>query len=471
MSNMERIKVGKSEATKMLKLLEMFYRKVGSESYLDAKNIPDLSKVLGAMLREFTKSNDAFSKWRLSAPGIAWLAWKLDEDGVAPNGGPAEAGVVQPTQYHRQEASSLGHRIVAAKAEEAKCKHLYEWLEEQLDSSWDSQKKDIADNNSTLSIYQQLQQLVRYISNLGLGKASLVSAELNSWLQALPTADSPSEVVARVEKMEEICVLLARHRELVTATVDDIATAAAVAQMQPVEVAVDVIVPVPVVYKSCPDLPTDDMLYNLLASLVVETTANLIICAELYRLEKARASWSLVKSTMKEIAAANGHKKHKVGQQSHALVAESGQSQVRYEIACAALQQQQQQQQQQEMEQQFQQQQFHQLPGLPMHQQQMMAFSAYPRPPVYGKSPGACYAYQRGECHRGESCRFSHDTAAPAGRETSSATATATAAPTATQSCSHYQQGRCIHGNNCRFRHDLPGTLGVNFRGAGAGGM
>lgn len=61
------------------------------------KNIPDLSKVLGAMLREFTKSNDAFSKWRLSAPGIAWLAWKLDEDGVAPNGGPAEAGVVQPT--------------------------------------------------------------------------------------------------------------------------------------------------------------------------------------------------------------------------------------------------------------------------------------------------------------------------------------------------------------------------------------
>ena len=99
--------------------------------------------------------------------------------------------------------------------------------------------------------------------------------------------------------MEEICVLLARHRELVTATVDDIATAAAVAQMQPVEVAVDVIVPVPVVYKSCPDLPTDDMLYNLLASLVVETTANLIICAELYRLDKARASEVGISTTVK----------------------------------------------------------------------------------------------------------------------------------------------------------------------------
>ena len=44
MSNMERIKVGKSEATKMLKLLEMFYRKVGSESYLDVKKLKTTKK-------------------------------------------------------------------------------------------------------------------------------------------------------------------------------------------------------------------------------------------------------------------------------------------------------------------------------------------------------------------------------------------------------------------------------------------
>eukprot|EP00339_Tiarina_fusa_P017522 CAMPEP_0117060486 /NCGR_PEP_ID=MMETSP0472-20121206/42055_1 /TAXON_ID=693140 ORGANISM="Tiarina fusus, Strain LIS" /NCGR_SAMPLE_ID=MMETSP0472 /ASSEMBLY_ACC=CAM_ASM_000603 /LENGTH=65 /DNA_ID=CAMNT_0004778681 /DNA_START=11 /DNA_END=204 /DNA_ORIENTATION=+ len=57
----------------------------------------------------------------------------------------------------------------------------------------------------------------------------------------------------------------------------------------------------------------------------------------------------------------------------------------------------------------------------------------------------ACYAFQRGECDRGSSCRFSHDEnfdeSAP--RQQRSAGA-----------CYAFQRGECDRGDGCRFSHE-----------------
>ena len=475
--------LSKNEPIGTLNLFVELRRRLGSNTWMMTNHLQQSVRALRARKERITDANDRYSTWLATPEGMAWSFWEVNEDGNPPNGGPEAAGVKKPSAYDRAEETSLGHRLNAALTEEAKCKGLYDWFEDQLGPSWDAQKKSIADNNSTLTVYEQLQRLKQYVSTLGLGKASLVSAELMRRLQALPTADDPMEVNARLEKIEEIVALMELHHATVLATVDEVATAAAIAQLPPE--GVDVVLPV--VYHTCPDIPTRDVLYNLLSSLVTQTLANQLVTQQLYNLEAVRASWDVITKTVKLIVAATPSKRQKTDHGGNAMLAHC-EEQYRHDVACAAqLQQQQMQQQQheqfrheiacaaqqQQQQQQEQQQQFHQQ-QLPMHQQpHMMAFSASPRPPVYGRSPGVCYAHQRGECHRGDSCRFSHDSAAPAGREASSATttATATAAPTATQACIHYQQGRCLHGNNCRFRHDLPGTLGTNFRGAGAGGM
>ena len=61
------------------------------------------------------------------------------------------------------------------------------------------------------------------------------------------------------------------------------------------------------------------------------------------------------------------------------------------------------------------------------------------RPPSRGAP--ICYAFQRGECDRGDSCRFSHDANA--------ATPQKSSAP-----CYAFQRGECTRGDACRFSHD-----------------
>ena len=63
----------------------------------------------------------------------------------------------------------------------------------------------------------------------------------------------------------------------------------------------------------------------------------------------------------------------------------------------------------------------------------------YDRPPSRGAP--ACYAFQRGECDRGDSCRFSHDANAGTPQRNS--------AP-----CYAFQKGECTRGDACRFSHD-----------------
>merc|ERR1712070_17568 len=63
------------------------------------------------------------------------------------------------------------------------------------------------------------------------------------------------------------------------------------------------------------------------------------------------------------------------------------------------------------------------------------------RPPSrgYSGSVGVCFAFLKGECTRGDSCRFSHDKDA--------------APPKAAGTCYAYQRGECDRGDACRFQH------------------
>ena len=57
-----------------------------------------------------------------------------------------------------------------------------------------------------------------------------------------------------------------------------------------------------------------------------------------------------------------------------------------------------------------------------------------------------CYAFQRGECTRGDACRFSHDPNAGAAPQRSTAP------------CYAFQRGECTRGDACRFSHDPNAT-------------
>ena len=70
-------------------------------------------------------------------------------------------------------------------------------------------------------------------------------------------------------------------------------------------------------------------------------------------------------------------------------------------------------------------------------------FSAFGSTRRSGPS-GPCYAFQRGECDRGDSCRFSHE----AGGAASSGP------PAARGVCYSFQKGECTRGDSCRFSHE-----------------
>ena len=68
----------------------------------------------------------------------------------------------------------------------------------------------------------------------------------------------------------------------------------------------------------------------------------------------------------------------------------------------------------------------------------------------FGEGPAAapvCYAFQKGECTRGDSCRFSHGEAGGGGGGGGGGWAGA-------PPCYAFQKGECTRGDACRFSHD-----------------
>lgn len=59
------------------------------------------------------------------------------------------------------------------------------------------------------------------------------------------------------------------------------------------------------------------------------------------------------------------------------------------------------------------------------------------------RKTGICYAFERGECDRGDRCRFSHG-AASGDR----------GAPRSKGVCYAFQRGECERGDQCRYSHE-----------------
>ena len=78
------------------------------------------------------------------------------------------------------------------------------------------------------------------------------------------------------------------------------------------------------------------------------------------------------------------------------------------------------------------------------------------------QSRGVCFAFQRGECDRGESCRFAHEggdggafASSRAPRDRSSRPPRSSSGPSggARGMCFAFQKGECDRGESCRFAH------------------
>jgi hypothetical protein len=66
-----------------------------------------------------------------------------------------------------------------------------------------------------------------------------------------------------------------------------------------------------------------------------------------------------------------------------------------------------------------------------------------------GRPTGICYAFQRGECERGDSCRYSHDPNADPG--------VGYMPSSGPKICFAYQKGECMRGDACRYSHMIDG--------------
>ena len=67
-----------------------------------------------------------------------------------------------------------------------------------------------------------------------------------------------------------------------------------------------------------------------------------------------------------------------------------------------------------------------------------------------GPKRGVCYAFERGECTRGDSCKFSHE-----GGGASSARPSYSGEKRGI--CFDFTKGRCTRGDSCKFQHVADG--------------
>jgi len=70
-----------------------------------------------------------------------------------------------------------------------------------------------------------------------------------------------------------------------------------------------------------------------------------------------------------------------------------------------------------------------------------------------------CYAFQKGQCSRGDSCRYSHSSSSSA----SSAAASNSGLAQPSSSCFAFQRGQCTRGDACKFSHGAPQKFCPDF--------
>ncbi len=97
----------------------------------------------------------------------------------------------------------------------------------------------------------------------------------------------------------------------------------------------------------------------------------------------------------------------------------------------------------------------------------MNAFSNFgSSAPVGGKRSSAmCFAFQRGECDRGNSCKFSHGAGSEADTNRASSSVRKAAGV-----CYAFQTGECDRGEMCRFLHEV-GHVPTEYNGPSERGV
>jgi len=86
-----------------------------------------------------------------------------------------------------------------------------------------------------------------------------------------------------------------------------------------------------------------------------------------------------------------------------------------------------------------------------------------------GRGNNVCYAFQRGECQRGESCKFSHTIAAPDGGGVGGVGGGFAGGKSGGRRgvCFAFGRGECTRGDDCRYSHDPNAAQDANESGAG----
>ena len=91
----------------------------------------------------------------------------------------------------------------------------------------------------------------------------------------------------------------------------------------------------------------------------------------------------------------------------------------------------------------------------------------------FGEDKPKCYAYERGECSRGDQCKFSHGTEKTFGGGGGGGGGGGAGAPV----CYANQRGECTRGDSCKFSHEegggggsRPPSRGGRESGGGGGG-
>ena len=85
-----------------------------------------------------------------------------------------------------------------------------------------------------------------------------------------------------------------------------------------------------------------------------------------------------------------------------------------------------------------------------------------------GRSSNPCHAWQRGQCFRGDACRYSHggqQQQQQQQRSNNSRSSSSSSAGRPPNPCFSWQRGECYRGDACRYNHDGPGGGSVGGKG------
>jgi len=288
--------------------------------------------------------------------------------------------------------------------------------------------------------YMILRGMLRLIKSRGLGEAITVRTSLLKKLDAIPAASSPYLVGEMLTKFEQVLLWMRFQYDAVTTTQDDEAMQRAarhaLANVPPVQL-----------FKYCPALLSSDEKVARMEAKLMTTAENSVIANELFNMKRNRMPFEAIVGGIRAVTnSASKMTSRMASSDSMAMSATSSMASVDH-LACLA-----QQQEQQQLEQ---------------DDQEGIAAGAYGKMVTV---PGPCYAFQRGECQRGTSCRFTHGetggksaglplTTATRGFAPTTASTPASAPPATPQAhssrkCVYYQHGHCNEGANCRFVHD-----------------